>query len=478
VRALLTLLFSSLMVAPPLAAVPASGPPKPVNLTARQTAVAARWVAAHGHAFDPGAIDAGVYRDIVAALGPARIYGLGEVTHGTHEDHQFKADLIKELIREGKIDTLALESNYTSGLAFDDYVKTGRGDPVALIRSTDFFRIWKGDEFASLLTWVRAWNIQAAKPVSIVAIDLQLPAKDARIALDELARRDPKQAMRWQEAFTPFFGQGSAAPPKFGTAWTALSDRGRADALAAGKAMLDRFDRDAASQAGPAFARAHEAARRVWQGFSAYEYVNGDPKLDWSKLPPDFASRRDRYMAENLLRSARQASGVALWAHNGHVWANYEQVYEDQGYLTLGRVLKKTLGDDYRTLGFTYARAQVLLTSFDSMSNMALAKVDDQVASLPNDGPGTTGALFTQAAGPGRATAMWLLAPSPGARDVPAAVRCGDYFFGEAGWGYVPSAFQKKRDDAAGSKLSAYDVLVWFRRLTPQRRWPNVPYAK
>lgn len=477
-RALLTLLFASLVLVPPVAVMAAPTPPKAVTLTPAQAALAARWVAAHGHGFDPGAIDAQVYRDIVAALGPARIYGLGEVTHGTHEDHQFKADLIKELIREGKIDTLALESNYTSGLAFDDYVKTGRGDPVALIRSTDFFRIWKGDEFASLLTWIRAWNIQAATPVSIVAVDLQLPGKDARIALGELATRDPAAAARWNPALAPFWGTDPSDPPRFSTAWTQISDAQRAAALQAGKELLARFDADAARQHGPAFARAHEAARRVWQGFRSYEFMTGDPKQDWSKVPPDFGSRRDRYMAENLLRTAASAKGVAFWAHNGHVVGNAEPIYDQLGFLTVGTQAKKALADGYRTVGFTYSTADVLITPVARVTNVAAVMPDDKVTPLANDRPGMGGALFARAAAGSGAHAMWLATAPLRGGAAPRAASNGDYFFGDAGWLVGTETFQKNREEAAGQKLWSFDVLVWFRHLTPQRRWPNVPSPK
>ncbi len=86
----------------------------------------------------------------------ARVIGVGEATHGDHQDQAFKAELIKALVRSGRVQVLALECNRSAGELFDAYVREGRGDPVELIRSRAFFRIWKDDEFAGLILWLRA----------------------------------------------------------------------------------------------------------------------------------------------------------------------------------------------------------------------------------------------------------------------------------------------------------------------------------
>lgn len=466
-------LVAALLVSTAANSQPPIDPPKAVRLDPTQESDAAAWVAANAHPFDAGAIDDEVYAGIIAALGPADIYGLGEVTHGTHEDQQFKADLIKALIRAGKVDRLALEANYTVGLAFDRYVRLGVGDPVALVRSTDFFRIWKGDEFAGLLTWIRAYNLQATRPVSIIAIDIQLPGRDLPIALADLARRDQRAAATFRRQLEAFLAVGREDPPRFSRVWLELSSSERIAATAAAKALLARFDTDAASWRDPDFSVAHEAARRAWQGMSSYGMIG-------EKAPSaEESSRRDRYMGENLLRGAADAHGVALWAHNEHVAANYDQVYEDMGQLTVGRIVQKSIGDRYRTIGATYSQARVLITQVRSSGADALsAKVDDRVHLLTNDGAETTGHLFDLAGALNHTTASWLLTPRPTDTGVPIAATHGDFFFGEAGWLYNADKFQRDPEDAAGSKLNTYDVLVWFRNMTPHHRWPNVPMAR
>ncbi|PZO66903.1 MAG: hypothetical protein DI636_10465, partial [Pelagerythrobacter marensis] len=73
----------------------------------------------------------------------------------------------------------------------DDYVRAGIGDPADALRDLSQFRNVKGDEFAGLVLWMRAWNL--AHPddmVRIAGFDAQDSGRDADIALTYLAARD------------------------------------------------------------------------------------------------------------------------------------------------------------------------------------------------------------------------------------------------------------------------------------------------
>ena len=108
---------------------------------------------------------------LLPRLDGARVIGIGEATHGDHQDQAFKAELIKALVRTGRIDTVALECNRAAGAAFDAYVRDGTGELTTLVRSRSFFRIWHDDEFAGLILWLRAWNTTAAMPVTVIGVD-------------------------------------------------------------------------------------------------------------------------------------------------------------------------------------------------------------------------------------------------------------------------------------------------------------------
>src|SRR3546814_14064208 len=74
-----------------------------------------QWIRSHGHALaatDPTPDDR---RSLATALGSPRVIGIGEITHGTHEDLAVKSALIRALIERGDIDCLVFELNRRVG---------------------------------------------------------------------------------------------------------------------------------------------------------------------------------------------------------------------------------------------------------------------------------------------------------------------------------------------------------------------------
>ena len=68
----------------------------------------------------------------------ARIVALGDVTHGTHELFALKQRIVPLLAANG-FRTLAIEAPYAELQRIRDYVRTGAGDPAALLVSSDYF---------------------------------------------------------------------------------------------------------------------------------------------------------------------------------------------------------------------------------------------------------------------------------------------------------------------------------------------------
>ncbi len=438
---------------------------------------AAAWLAAHAHPFDPAALSEADLTPIVARLAGARIIGVGEATHGTHQDQAFKAELIKALVRAGMIDTLILECNRDAGAGFDRYVRTGEGDPAALIRSESFFRIWKGDEFAGLLLWLRAWNLQSEKPVGVIGIDDQDAGRDAAVALADLARREPALAAAIRADIGSLIPADGQRWPHFYRWLTAAPHADFRRAYAAVTRLRDYYDRPAKpAGADEAFAAAGYAARIAWQGFNQFELEN--ESIDVDKLPIEYDMRRDRFMARNALDRLGPTRRAAVWAHDLHVLDFLPPTAVSAGYVTLGTEFKRQLGDAYRTVGFTWSRGAVLTTQRSGSSTEAMAaKPRDEPTSLHNDQPGELGHVFDAAAATSHAIAMW--APIREARGTPGldGWRQSDYWRGHLGWRVDPATWQKPADRWGMPAGEGFDVLVWFARVSPQQRWPNVPIA-
>jgi len=444
--------------------------PATAQLSAEETA-AVQFLQESGHRIESAEPTAAELAPIVARFRGARVIGLGEVTHGTHEDVAFKAQLFRELVKAGAVDALAIEANRIVGVGFDRFVRFGEGDPAALILSPSAFKIFKNDEFASTLVWLRAWNLSHPDAmIRITAIDNQDGSVDAIFALDVLARHDAALAARLRQEFgtmLPATGERRIRPSDW------IAERTAADVkrvLAAATELRDAFarhmsdwveDRDTEEAA--------YAAQLVWQNIRIFELdVKG---ADLKDHTGDYWSRRDRFMAENLLARIGEKHRAALWAHDNHVMHTYTDVWTKQGWTGLGVELRRRLGTSYRTLGFTYTRATITATRGNNIDLKQLTGPQNDIAiPLDNSGPDTTGRVLGKLPG----DFWWFDAASAGAG--PAALRWLNrpVWNGSVGWIVDPAKFQKgDLADESSPLLMGFDVIVWFRKLSPQHRWPT-----
>ena len=68
-------------------------------------------------------------RDVVRN---ATVVGLGESTHGSHEQCHLKHRIVRFLVERIGFRTVAFEDDFASGVVIDHYLVTGDGDPIVL----------------------------------------------------------------------------------------------------------------------------------------------------------------------------------------------------------------------------------------------------------------------------------------------------------------------------------------------------------
>lgn len=74
-----------------------------------------------------------------SVLVPARVVGLGECTHGSHEVFQLKHRLVEYLVTQQGCTTLALEVDYGWGEILNECIQTGAGDSLLVRRAAGFY---------------------------------------------------------------------------------------------------------------------------------------------------------------------------------------------------------------------------------------------------------------------------------------------------------------------------------------------------
>ncbi|HET6213139.1 MAG TPA: erythromycin esterase family protein, partial [Micromonosporaceae bacterium] len=304
------------------------------------------WISRHANpltAVEPDA-SLGDLRPLRPMVRDAAVVGLGESTHGAHEQFTLKHRVVRFLVERMGFRTVALEEDWTKGLHIDAYLRTGTGDPRTLL--ADAGTPWRTAEIAELIRWMRSHNAaHPADPLRFIGVDVikvRRSAYDAvadhitRVApdlLDELDRHyDVIKPPADIDAYVRWLVREPDRQPF-------LDHARQADDLVRTLPVADGHD----------LALHHS---RAIVGFYEY-YLRGEVAV------------RDRYMAENVIWWREHVGGRSVfWAANVHtadgrpLEISYPP-FPPAVHHTAGAFLRDHLGSGYRAIGGTFHRGSV-----------------------------------------------------------------------------------------------------------------------
>lgn len=105
---------------------------------------------------------------IANELSSAKLVGIGESTHGTHEFFDLKSKLFKELLVNHSFSTLLLEDSDLSCRPINEYISTGNGNLNDLMEG--LYSVWRVEELRNLIIWLKE-NYKKHK-VALVGFDI------------------------------------------------------------------------------------------------------------------------------------------------------------------------------------------------------------------------------------------------------------------------------------------------------------------
>uniref|UniRef100_Q027C9 Erythromycin esterase n=1 Tax=Solibacter usitatus (strain Ellin6076) TaxID=234267 RepID=Q027C9_SOLUE len=256
------------------------------------------------------------------AVGDARIVALGEATHGTWEFYQLKRRLIEYLVRRKGFTVVAFEHNWPDTDEADRYVKT-EGAPRPK------------DGMLDVMEWMRAEN-RAGRKLTWTGFDMQGAGAAADLAVAFLKRIAPEAAAAAETAYS--------AARKIDGDHTNIFLPGASEAAKGAERILAEFDRHksewTAKSSAAEWRNARHAAATVVAAAAMRVEANG-------------LKYRDRMMAKNVEWLADEAfpgEKIILWAHNGHLWSNAED---------MGGWLRERFGSAYYVVGTAFRGGQV-----------------------------------------------------------------------------------------------------------------------
>src|SRR5436309_8432784 len=129
----------------------------------------------------------------------ATVVALGSATRQSHELSVLTHRVMRFLVEEHGFRSLALEGDEAASIALDMFVRTGAGDPRAILAGARSF--WRLAEILAAVRWLRARNERNPDdPVRVVHVAEQLREAMGQLpGSEDVERRTAQITIAWHE---------------------------------------------------------------------------------------------------------------------------------------------------------------------------------------------------------------------------------------------------------------------------------------
>ncbi|MGW6318983.1 erythromycin esterase family protein [Streptomyces sp. NPDC055099] len=284
-------------------------------------------------------------------IGDAKVVGIGEATHNSHEFFTLKHRITRYLVEKKGFRAFALEAPWSSGLRLDAYLLRGEGN-LKQIMDEEFqgtYQFWNTAEYRDLLQWMRTYNIKHPKdPLHFVGDDNGFAGAELYDKVsDYAAKARPELSAQLTELYRGL--RPTTDAEKYVEEYLAkpLAER-KELAERTGKALDLLKQRPGRNADADAHTWAVQHATAIHQMTTMYAFDWDDPQN-----VTDGMRYRDQVMAQNVTWWQRQTGDkIALSAHNSHVAL---KTYSPNTHpKAQGDFLREQLGRDYLSVGLTF----------------------------------------------------------------------------------------------------------------------------
>ena len=289
----------------------------------------------------PGRIDG--FEDAVTSIDNiripegTRIVALGEATHGNAEFQELKRDVLEVLVNNSNVRAIVLEGDFGGCCLVNDYIQGGEGDPKELVNHLGY-RIYRTQQMCDLITWMRAYNDNAAEgdKIRIYGMDIQKDTDD-KVYISNLYER---------------LDAGKCAD------YTARMD----------ELLGDSYDTYDASRYDEIIALMDEIEGDLTANFDAYSGITSEEEVERARIAAgvikyfmdlelnttNYHKFRDTAMKDLVdkilaIEEKEYGSAIMIGCHNGHMTEN-----NSSNFTFLGSFLNEDYGDSYFTIGTDY----------------------------------------------------------------------------------------------------------------------------
>lgn len=428
------------------------GPPSHASAATTDPVVA--WLRQHADrlaTFAPGGSDADL-QPLAAMVGNANIVGLGEATHGTHEIIEMKARLMEFLVTQMHFTTFVMENPWGFSRLVDAYINGGT-QPLADVMRAGLYTSWQTQEYADMLTWMRAYNADPAHTTKLhfYGMDIQYVTQGDFDAVEGYVRSvDASQLARVQQLYASI--NASALPYAFG--YLRLSGQTRQQYQQQAQQVYDLLSTHqqtyTSRSAANAFALALQNARIIVQ-FATLMSEGGVGAVTGYIQRDAFMAENVSWIYDHLAVPAQAGAGgspkLIVWAHDAHIAndAAYEADFK-AGIKNMGAMLRARFQSAYLPIGTAFYQGAI--TAFgQGTSTQAVGAAGEGTYNYTLEQVGFSPYLVDLRTTPPGAVSKWANGPSVFVYYGRDAENLSDY----------------------GPLKQWFDVLVFIRDSTPSR---------
>lgn len=391
----------------------------------------------------------------------ARIFCLGEASHGTHEFYAWRAAVTRRLIERHDIGWIAVEGDWPDCFRINQWVR-GRTEQWRTARELlgEFERwprwMWANSDVADFIDWLRTRNL--AQPpelrIGFYGLDVYSLWESLEAVIDWLSVNAPDDlptALTAWRCFEPY-GQD---PQTYAWATRLVPASCEPDVVRLLAGVRDRAGR-ATAGFDDEESRLNVLQNALVAADAEHYYrvmVRGD-RESWNIRDTHMADTADRLMEH----AGPDARGV-IWAHNTHVGDARATTMGAEGLVNIGELLRERHGPaEVLLLGFATHSGSVLAApswgSSETVYRLPAAKPTSHEHLLKQALPDPALLVFAEAAG-----TQWLSSRR-----------------GHRAVGVVYSPRQESGNDVPTVMGRRYDALVWIpasSALTPLSHEPK-----
>ena len=291
----------------------------------------------------------------------ATIVGVGEASHGSHENFVIKNKLVKYLISKQGYRIFTMESDFADRNIINNYILNKGGSMKECI-SSFWSWPWATEEMAELIEWMKNFNLTQPEndKIQFYGFDMQMVKDPVRMAKKFL--KDKNELNKSRENLLD-------------SVLTYDSKKKTEKELISGiEQLIAELQTDKKELLKTTSVKDFNFNIHIIETIRQWIKVNS---LDM--LPGYFL--RDQMMFENVewIKMNHPNQKLILWAHDGHLT---KEEYKTAGYKPLGYLVKQKYKGKYYVIGFDFGRGTMKATdSKNGLTTVVIDSLDKKMSS-------------------------------------------------------------------------------------------------